>query len=616
MTCIWEYTKDRMFKKSVVGTIGNLLDNLRKLLGIAWQTDKFLTIGYYGSAGISALFPILVSYIYRLFIDNIIANQGITATIPVVLIAILGARYISSLVWDFFALVLKDTFFDYLLRYKLQNHLNNIFSAKLSEMDVESLENPKIQDLVTKTRDTLTWRPPDFLRAFSYVFNNIVSYASSFILLISYGFWMPFAITLFGIPRLFLRASLGRLQWSIWASGAPEVKKLWYLQWVLTNKNTIIESRIFQSSRALLERYRKTQLYLFDKNKGPVYKFIKIASLPQLAEMILLFVFAYYKLPLVLSGQMTVGEFSFFVELLSRLTDSVGGMVSNMGWMYENNLYVNHLFEVMNVPNKIVDKSDSIKIPKHPFPPKIEFKNVNFSYPDSKKRVIKDMSFTVAPGQSIALVGKNGAGKTTIVKLLCRFYDVNTGEILINGVNIKDVNRSDWYGYLGTLFQDFVHYNFTVKDNILFGNVDKKDYSALVEAARKSGALEFIEKLPNGFDTQLGKEYESGAELSQGQWQKIAITRAFYNEAPVLILDEPTSAIDAEAEYEIFQNLGKYYKDKSLVLISHRFSTVRNADKIIVVDKGTIIEEGSHSALLKKDGLYARMFNTQAIGYK
>ncbi len=605
-----------VFKKPVIGTIGNLLDNLGKLLKIAWKTDKFLTVGYYGSAGISALFPIIASYIYRLFIDNIIANQGISPTIPLVLVAILGARYVSSLVWDFFAWVLKETFFDYLLRYKLQNHLNNVFSEKLSRMDVASLENPKTQDLITKTRDTLTWRPPDFLRAFSYVFNNVVSFVSAFLLLVPYGALLPFAITLFGIPRLFLRASLGRLQWSIWGSGAPEVKKLWYLQWVLTNKNTIIESRIFQSSKSLLARYKKTQQYLFDKNKGPVYKFIRVASFPQMAEMVLLFGVAYYKLPLVLSGEMSVGEFSFFIELLSRLADSVGGMVGNLGWMYENNLYVNHLFEVLGVKNKIVDKEKPTPIPKKPFPPRIEFRGVSFAYPGSKRKVLRDISFVVEPGQNIAIVGKNGAGKSTIVKLLCRFYDVTSGEILLNGVNIKDVARADWYGYLGTLFQDFVHYNFSVRDNILFGNIDKKDDKALYEAARRSGALEFIEKLPRGFDTQLGKEYEDGMELSQGQWQKLAITRAFYEGAPILILDEPTSAIDAEAEYEIFQNLDKYYQDKSLVLISHRFSTVRNADRILVVDKGRILEAGSHEELLKNAGIYAKMFKTQAIGYK
>ena len=605
-----------MFKKSVFGTIENLLGNLKKLLIISWKTDKFLTLGYYGTSGISAIFPIVVSYIYRLFVDHLIANQGVAPTIPVVVVAILAGRYLSSLVWDFTSWVLKETFFDYLLRYKMQNHLNNIFSKKLSQMDVANLENPKIQDLITKTRDTLTWRPPDFLRAFSYVFNNLVGYVSSFILLVPFGLWLPVAISFFSIPRLYMRINLGRLQWSIWGSGAPEVKKLWYLNWVLTNKNTIIESRIFRSSRNLLKRYKKIQNYLFDRNKGPVYKFIKTASLPQSLEIIFLFFIAYYKLPDVLGGEMTVGEFTFFVDILSRLTDTVGGAVGNLGWMYENNLYVNHLFEILGVKNKIVDKKNAIAIPKLPNPPRIEFRNVTFTYPGAKTPALRNVSFTIESGKNVAFVGKNGAGKSTIVKLLCRFYDVDRGAVLINGINIKEIKADEWYSFIGTLFQDFVHYNFTISDNIIFGSRRLKNKKKMLDAAKKSGALEFINKLERGFDTQLGKEYEEGTELSQGQWQKLAIARAFYEESPILILDEPTSAIDAESEYEIFLNLDRYYKEKTLILISHRFSTVKNADRIFVVDRSKIIEEGSHLELVNQGGIYARMYKLQAEAYQ
>lgn len=604
-----------MFKKPLA-SMKNVFENLKRLLLVAWTTDKFLTVGYYASAGISAIFPIITSYIYKIFIDEIIKNQNISPTIPIIVIVVLGSRYLVSLIWDFFSWVLKETYFDYLLRYKLQNRLNTLFCEKLSNMDISKLEDPKIQDLITKAKDTLTWRPPDFLRAFSYVFNNLVAFVSTFILLLVYGIWIPILITLLGIPRLFIRAKMGQLQWSIWGSGAPEVRKLWHLQWILTHKNTIVESRVFQSSSSLIQRYKQTQDHLFSKNKEPLNRFVKIASLPQVAEMGILFVFAYFKLPDVLNGSMSVGEFSFFVELLSRLADSVGGMVGNFGWMYENNLYVNHLFDVLNVKNIVFDKENPIRIPHDPYPPTIEFKNVSFKYPGAPAKTLKNLNFIIKSGENVALVGKNGAGKTTIVKLLCRFYDADSGEILINGVNIKDVSRADWYTYIGTLFQEFVHYDFSVKDNIVMADPEHVDKNRLIEAARKSGALEFIDELPEKFDQQLGKEYEGGIELSQGQWQKIAITRAFYEGAPVLILDEPTSAIDAETEYEIFQNLEKFYKDKTLFLISHRFSTVRNADKIIVLDKGKIIEEGNHTSLISKKGVYKRMFEKQALGYK
>lgn len=338
--------------------------------------------------------------------------------------------------------------------------------------------------------------------------------------------------------------------------------------------------------------------------------------IPQLFEVSVVFIFAYLKLPVVLSGGMSVGDFTFFISLLDRISNSAADMILNFGDMYENNLYVDHFFEVLNLPKIISEKKNPTRIPKKELPPKIEFKKVTFSYPGSKEKVLRDVSFVIEPGENIAIVGKNGAGKTTLVKLLCRFYDVASGEILIDGINIKDLKLSDWYKFIGTLFQEFMHYDFTARENIMLGDTNIKDEKKMREAAKRSGADKFIETLPKKYGQLLGRQFEGGTELSQGQWQKLAVARAFYESPPILILDEPTSAIDAEAEYEIFQNLKKVYENKTLFLISHRFSTVRNADKILVLDGGKIIERGSHEDLMKEDGLYAKMFRTQAKGYQ
>ncbi len=603
------------FKKAT-SSFKEIIFNLKRMISLSWNTDKVLTSGYYGTAGLSAIFPIIASFIYKLFIDNTIASLGIKPSIPIILIVILGSRYISNWIWDFVSWGLKETYFDYLLRYKLQNKLNNLFCKKLSHIDIQHLEDSETQDLINKAKDTLTWRPQDFLRGFSYLFTNLIAYASSFLLLSGYNWYLPFIISVFGLPRLYLRAKMGRLQWSIWGSSTPEARKLWYLQWLLTQKNSIIESKIFQSSNSLIKQSLNIQSELYEKNKKPVRDFIKVASLPQFFEMFVIFGFAFAKLPMVLNGQMSVGDFSFFVDMLDRVVNSVAGMVGNLGWMYENNLYVNHFFEVMNLPKMVEKPTHPVKVSKEISPPEIEFKNVSFSYPKSKKKVIKNLSFKIGSGENVALVGKNGAGKTTIVKLLCRFYDVASGEILINGINIKQLDIEDWYKYLGTLFQEFIKYDFTVKENITLGNLDNYSDIKMLAAAKKSGADKFIEELPKKYDQLLGKQFEGGIELSIGQWQKIAIARAFYESPPILILDEPTSAIDAEAEYQIFKNLAQEYKNKSLLLISHRFSTVRNADRIIVIDDGEIAEEGSHRELMDKNGKYSSMFNKQAIGYK
>lgn len=247
----------------------------------------------------------------------------------------------------------------------------------------------------------------------------------------------------------------------------------------------------------------------------------------------------------------------------------------------------------------------------------MKFKNVSFIYPDSKRSILKNFNLIIKSGEKIALVGENGAGKSTIIKLLLRFYDVTEGEITINGTNIKNIDLNAWQGRIGALFQDFIKYQFTLKENVIYGDLEKQDdLKAIHDALKKSGANNFLHTLPKRIDNVVGKMFDNGIDLSGGQWQKLALARAFFRDAPILILDEPTSAIDAKAEYEIFQNVQNLQKDKTVIIISHRFSTVRNADRILVLDEGKIIEEGSHEKLMKEKGLYAELFEIQAKGYK
>lgn len=601
---------------TIKNSIGSVLINLKRMLKLAWDTDKKLTFGYYATSGIGAFFPILTSFIYKLLVDNLIENQGVTATLPVILIAVLGGQYVISVAQDFISWGLQSTYFGFLFRYKIQNTLNYRFFKKIGELDIAHLENPEKEDLITKAQDTFTWRPPDFLRYFSYLSSHFVQYLAAFIILIPFGWWIPFILTAVTLPRLYLRTKFGQIQWSIYGSGAPRVRKLWYLRWLLSNKTSVTETRIFQSQTLLLKRFRNIQNYLYKINKKPVSDFLNVVIFPQIVEVTAAFLISLWMLPKALSGDISVGDFTFFIALLSRLIDSASGFVLNFGEMYENNLYVDHYFEVLGLPRIIKKPKKPVRIGQESHPPKIEFKNVSFSYPGNKKLVLKNVNFVIKPRENVAIVGRNGAGKTTIVKLLCRFYDVTRGEILINDVNIKKIDLNEWYKFLGTLFQEFVHYDFTVRENIMLGNTQVKDEKLMREAAEKSGALEFIEKLPKKYNQLLGRQFEGGVELSQGQWQRLAIARAFYEAAQILILDEPTSAIDAEAEYEIFGNLNRYYKNKTLFLISHRFSTVRNAENIIVLDEGKVIEQGNHGLLLKKDGLYAQMFKKQAKGYQ
>lgn len=596
--------------------VKHVLTNLKKMLMLAWEMDKKVTFGYYFTAMLGALSPLIASLTLKFLIDSLVGKQlppGVT-TIPFIVIVVLATRYVLNLVENFIQWGLHATYFDYLFRYTIQNELNRRFYDKLSQLDIAHLENPKEQNLISKTRDTLAWRPPDFLRMFAYFFSAFVSYIAAFIILIPFGLWIPIVITIITLPRLYLRAKYGTIQWSIYGSGAPQVRRLWYLTWLLASPEAIREMRIFQSQKTLQTRLKEVQDYLFNLNKKPLDNYLRQLTFPPILETIVLFIIAYSQIPHVLTGIITIGSFTLLINMIDQLNGSAANAVLNFGEMYEHNLYIDHYFEVQELPRLIKESLHPIIFEKIE-PPKIEFRNVSFQYPNGP-RVLHDVSFIIKPGESIALVGANGAGKSTIVKLMCRFYDATKGEILINNVNIKDIKLSNWYKHMGTLFQDFVHYYLTVRDNILLGDSTKQDEGLIKEAAKKAGAYEFIEKLPGKFDQVLGREYEGGEELSVGQWQKLAIARAFYQSLPLLILDEPTSAIDAEAEYEIFNNLEKEYKDKTLILVSHRFSTVRNANKIFVVEEGRITESGTHEQLMKRNGKYAHMFTTQAKGYQ
>jgi len=600
---------------NLITPIKQIAKNTRRLFSLAWKMDRKTTLLYYLTAAIGALVPLGSAYVLKLLIDNLqTAQNSLITTIPVIIAVVLAAGYLVTLIDGIVYGGIHLSYLDYVFRYELQNEITMKFHQKISKLDIAHFENSKVQDLITKTRDTMQWRLPDYLRTFSEFFRDIVGFLAAFIVLLPFGWWIPILVSIISLPRLYFQAKYGAIQWSIWGSGAPQTKKLWYLNYLLQEPMTVRETRISQSSEPLLNKFHGIQQYLFNLSKGALDKYLRVLVIPPIIEAVFIFLVAYHFLPLVVTGTLTIGSFALFITMLEQLGSRSANASMFFAHLYEDNLYVNHYFDFLALPPFLPIAKNPVILKKIE-PPKIEFRNVSFNYPNGPK-VLDKVSFIIRPGESVALVGHNGAGKTTIVKLLCRFYDVSGGKILINGINIKNLDLSHWYKFLGTLFQEFVKYHFTVRENIFLGAPDKNDETAMKEAAVKSGAAEFIERLPKKYDQVLGKEFEDGEELSGGQWQKLAIARAFYEEPPVLILDEPTSAIDAEAEYEIFHNLEKQYKNKTLILVSHRFSTVRNANKIIVIDCGKIVESGSHQELMKLSGQYAKLFSIQAKGYQ
>jgi ATP-binding cassette subfamily B protein len=588
--------------------------SLKVLFRIVWQADKRTLILYFLTAVIGGLIALGTSWVLKLLIDELQEGQAAApTTVPMIIVFVLVARYLMTLVQDLVYQTYHHFYLDYLLRYQLQNAVTKRFVEKVSNLDIAYFENPKTQDLISGVRLTMKSQLADLMRLLGAAVRDVISYLAAFLILLPFGWPFPFVITLCTIPRMYLRSKYGALQWSIWGAGAPQTRKLWYYDNLFANPAAVREMKIARSAPALIERFNRIQDELLALNKQALLKYIHVSILPPILETVVIVAIAYFFLDEVLTGALSIGSYTLLVNMLGQINVAAANVASDLGRGYEKGLYLSNYVELLQIP-------PLVPTPEQPVPidpsaaPKIEFRNVSFTYPDGPS-VLHDISFTIEPGENVALVGDNGAGKSTIINLLCRFYDVTQGEILINGVNIKQIDLCSWYAALGTLFQQYVQYHFTVRENIASEDAGHAPLAELEAAAQKSGAHDFIKKMPGAYDQQLGRAFEGGEELSGGQWQKLAIARAFYSQPPVLILDEPTSSIDAEAEYRIFNNLEAEYRDKSLILVSHRFSTVRNADKIYVIDNGRIIEEGTHEGLLKKEGKYAAMFRVQARGY-
>jgi len=589
-----------------------LLKNIGLTLGLAWKTDKKMFSIIISLDIITALIPIGLSYTFKLLLDEIIY---VTDTLGIITSALLGFfafRYVLEIVFDLIA-TFRDSYLDRIFRFKTENYLTYKFTEKLSNLDIAHFDDPDKQSLILKARQSYPWRVLNFNDALFSSLIGAVTAIGSFIVLIPFGFWLPGLMVVATIPRFILRKKYTQVEWSIFNQDIPESKELNYIKGQLEDGQSLKEIRVFQAAPALLKKLKKIQEYILKNLRQPIRSYALSSYIPTFIETAVLIFLVYIELGPTLSKIITIGAFTFYMGLLERMSNSIQRTVGGFGRLYDHNFYVGYYFEVLNLP-KIIKEKD----PGHDLgeikPPKIEFQNISFSYPKGT-RVLNNISLTIAPGEHVAIVGPNGAGKSTLIKLLLRFYDPTKGQIIVNDYDLKDLKLNKWYRFIGILFQDFQKFWLTVKENILLGNPDVIDEHKMIEAAKKSDAHDFIENLPRKYDQRLGKRFEHSIDLSIGQWQKLALARAFYEEAPVLILDEPTSSIDAEAEEQIFNNLYKVYENKSLIIISHRFSTVRNADKIIVLKDGRIVEEGNHESLMKLEGIYARMFRKQAQGY-
>ncbi len=584
-----------------------------RLIKLVWGYDWRIIVGNIIASGIQTLLPFANAFIYALIIDLIVKSVGKPFNFTSLLV-LLFARFGSLIAQN--AASSLQTYMELITWTTIPLYLYQTILSKLTDLDIEYFEDNKFRDMLQKVREGYVWMPLNLFGNIFAVFSSVLQMAISFFALATLNIPLALGIIIAALPSFFLQIYYSKILWGIWDENSPYRKKFWYLSELIQHKEGIKELKIFGTAGKFLGEILDIQRKFSKQNLAMGKKRLWHSVLLNAASSLLYIIVEGFIAVMTITGKITIGGLSYFTFVVFNFQGGVNAFFGSISRTFDQSLYVKDIFSVLDLP-PLLSKSEKPRIIKQDHAPKIEFKNITFTYPGQKKPTLKDFSLTIEPGEKVAFVGENGAGKTTLIKLLARFYDVSFGEILIDGTNIKDIDLPSWYKSLGVIFQDFIKYEYTLGENIHFGKIHEEfNLEKIKEAARLSGTDEIAQKLEKGYDQMLGLTFKEGSELSLGQWQKVALARAFLRDAPVLILDEPTASIDAKAEKEIFDKVEKLGKEKTVIIISHRFSTVRNADKIYVLKGGKIVEDGSHEKLIKLGGIYAKLFNMQAERYK
>ncbi len=499
------------------------------------------------------------------------------------------------------------------LSVKVEDHVYDLLHKKSVTMDLEFYENPSFFDTLHRAQMEGPYRPSKIVSDLINLGQSGVSLIAVTGLLISFHWAVPIVLFLAVLPGLLVKIKYSGLMFKWQKKRTETQRKSIYLNWLLTGYSYAKELRMFRLGNLFGEEFSNLRKILrgekLDISKKRAVADI-LGQIPSIAVVFGALGFIVYR---AVKGVISIGSLVMYYQAIQRGLEFFRGVLAGLTELYEDNLFISYFYEFLDFKEKIKDPVHPIKVPKK-MQKGVFFDKVSFSYPASEKKALQDITFSIQPGEVVALVGENGAGKSTIAKILCRLYDPESGTVSMDKKDIRDFAVREWREKIGVMFQDFAKYHFTARKNIWIGNIKVPFESQKVDkAAKRADADKLIQSLPQGYNTVLGKMFENGEELSVGQWQKIALARAFMRDSEVIVLDEPASSLDADSEYDIFLNFKKLLHGKSAVLISHRFSTVKMADKIIVLKKGRILEQGSHSFLLKKKGPYAKWFEKQSI---
>lgn len=587
-----------------------------RILELVWQTHPSRTLALVILTVVQGLLPMVNVWIGKLIIDGIVqaigsqdAGRDLSGVFYLVGIE-LGLTVVGVLL-SHGRHTVQETF-----GQLLSNRVQMLILGKATSLDLSFYEDSVFYDKLQRAQREASYRPLVLLSQLIQLVQSTISLSSLLILLVSFK-W-PIALVLFvaAIPNLLVQWRYAEAGYLLMSRQTPETRRLGYLGHLLTSLTSFKEIKLFGLSNYFLTRYAELFARLFRQNKELVVRRNTSGLGLTVVGTLGFYGFYFYVIYQTILQIITLGDLTLYSRAFSQSQGYLQAISSSVKGIYEQTLFISNLFEFLALEPRIKASPKAVAAPIC-VESGVEFRNVSFCYPGSDKAVLKNINLKIAPRQTVALVGENGAGKTTLVKLLSRLYDPCEGEILIDGVDIRKYDVESLHKRIAIIFQDYTQYQLSARENIGLGKVEAiYDDDRIADAARKSGIDEIIENLPYGYDTVLGRIFENSRQLSMGEWQKVALARAFMRDAPILILDEPTASLDARTEYEIFQKFSQIAADRITILISHRFSTVRAADYIAVLNDGQIIEQGTHQELMTMGGKYAQLFNMQADRYR
>ncbi len=594
-----------------------------RTLALAWRSSPGGLVWVALLVVASSVLPVSVAWVGKVIVDAVVAAHGSTGAIHDAAVTKVwhwvlvecGLVVGMGLVERSVGLVRQ------LVGSRLAIDLAVMIMEKALTLDLRHFEDAPFYDKLTRARREASSRPLSLVQQNFQIVRSVLTLAGYAALLLSFSPWVVAGLLLAGVPAFVAEARFSGAAYRLRNWRSPDARRLNYLEYVIGNDEHAKEVKLFGLGPLLLERYQKlAEMFFVEDRKLAVSRagWTFLLSLISTAA----FYGCYVAVALgAAAGRVSLGEMTLYVVAFRQGQGAFQSILSALGGMYEDNLYMANLFEFLDMPTgRDAERLTPARVAAQPVRVEkgIRFEGVGFRYPGKTEWALRGVSVFIPEGQSLALVGQNGAGKTTFIKLLTRLYEPTEGRVLLDGRDLADWDEAALRRRVGVIFQDFNQYQFALRENVGFGSVEHvTDDARIGRAVDRGGAREFVATLAAGLETQLGHWFNDGAELSGGQWQRVGLARAFMREeADILVLDEPTAALDAEAEHAIFERFRTLTRGRTAILISHRFPTVRMADRILVIEGGAIREQGTHAELLANGGIYARLFSLQAEGYR